>query len=347
MLSCVLLARAAKQSSSETIERLKASLKNEGGLSLLPREFRRQFLARDFVDGKASIDKSMLCTDSHGMGITYRLERRSKNIGWDEICEDFPYYILHVLERNGTDAEGSSLAKWLNSGENMEKFLCVIEASNLRGSLSFGQLGFFFKEFPKFADQFKRLVASSPVNGRGSFLGNDIAPFALDLPTDVELLPHLAAFCFLDPDNYRLEDHHRSGSLRSADESSREFVPDVSKLRDVWHDKRHKNEIVAAAGVLLLADPHLPPLEAQEIYKRLIDLYCNDYSYWLVPSVLECITQKIASGDTSSLDFADKLMKRSREDMPARSAAERVISNWREITREPVHVTMSRGIWQE
>ena len=352
--SCARLERAAMQKSSEAMEIFNASLKNEGGLSLLPREFRRQFLIKNINEKDTMIDKSLISVDSLGTSIYYSIHLNSGNaekLDWDEILEEDPNLFLQLLdvvlpEYSEEFNESSSLIEWLKLSNNMNKFLSGIENSDFENLLHFGQISLFSTNFPSFSDRFKRIVAASPATNSGRITSNGIS-FAFNFPADADLLPHLVAFHFFASMNQRSVSHYRHGTASRVSESIHQYVSDPLEILNIWNDNRQRDDVVAASGILLLTDPPRCEVNIEHIYSRIIDLYSQDYSSWLVPSVLECITPMIANGDPDSLDFADELMKKSREDLQARSATEGVMANWREISRTPVHATKSSGFWNE
>ena len=363
--SCAQLERAAMQKSSEAMEVFNASIIDDGGLSLLPRAFRRQFFVKDICDNDTMIDKSLISVDSLGTSIGYGVHLSPGNAGnldWDEILEEVPDLCLHFLDlvlleneeefnvSNGLSDEefnvSSSLIEWLKTSNNIEKFLMGIENSNLQNSLHFGYISLFSTNFPRFSDRFKRLVAASPATNTGRFTTRKTS-FTFNFPADADLFPHLVAFHFFASMNQRSDIHYRHGNASRVSESIHQYVPDPLEILNIWNDNSQRDIVVAASGILLLTDSPRCEVNIKHIYSRIIDLYSQDYSSWLVPSVLECITPRIASGDSDSLDFADELMKKSREDLQARSATESVMANWREISRTPVHATKSSGFWNE
>ena len=355
--SCALLERAAKQKSSVAIEIFNATIKDEGGLSLLPREFKRQFFIKNICDTDTMIDTSLINADSLGTSISYSVHFTSKNSGkfdWDEIFEELPDFLFHILDvalvENDEETNiRNSLIEWLSSSNNMNKFFRAIENSNLQNLLHFGHISLFSTNFPSFSDRLKRLVAASPVNNTGRFTTSRIS-FTFNFPADADLFPHLVAFHFFASMNQHSDSRHRHGIVSRVNESIHRYVPDPVEILNVWNDNRQRDNVVAASGILLLSVSPICEVNIKHIYSRIIDLYSQDYSSWLVPSVLECITPRIARGDPDSLDFADELMKKSREDLQARSATEGVMANWREISRTPVHATLankSSGFWNE
>ena len=355
--SCARLERAATQKSSEAIEILNGSLKNEGGLSLLPREFKRQFIIKNILETDTMIDKSLISVDSLGKSIDYCVHLDPRNAGkfdWDAVLEEVPDIFSHILgvvllkydEEFEDFSVYTDLTEWLTTSGNMNKFFTAIENLNLEDLLHFGHISQFSTSFPSFSDRFKRLIAASPATNTGRFTSNMIS-FIFNFPTDSDLFPHLVAFHFFSSVNQRLDRYHRHGTASRVGESIHQFVPDPLEILNIWNDKRQKDDVVAASGVLLLTDPPRCEVNIEHIYSRIIDLYSQDYSSWLVPSVLECITPRIARRDPDSLDFANELMKKSREDLQARSATEGVMANWREISRTPVHETKLSGFWNE
>ena len=345
--ACYLLAITTLQPTSERYDRLEEIFGGAQGLRLLPSQVRTELLELN-VNRLPERKISELIKRGDLDTFDYEIVRDFEGeIKWEEVLSELPEFCYNLLGTNGIDKLTASLEKWLEDTDNRRKFLEKIEVSELYVPLWLGDLGEIIAKLPESCDKIKRLYARSRTVNSGMYFHDRGKTFDFVLPDDSDLLPHLVA-------HLAGSQRHLYGTPRFEHTSeisflsyAKRYLPDFSKVDQVWQDAKHSREVVAAAGALLLLD--LPSStsdeDLREFFGRLLSLYDQEYSSWFMPGVLKFLTPAIKSGSAAALDFADQLLGKARADLVGRKASEDVIASWREISHAPVHATLSSGIW--
>lgn len=340
--ACALLATAAIDSSTEATQQLEEMLGGGDGLQLLPRSFRNLFLKSGECNYETEEIGTLIRREHLGYHLIYTIHSfNNETFKWEEVLATFPsigvYYCTH-----SDDAKNPAvidLFNWLKDKYNLQTFIKAIERTKFLVTLE--ELGGLIHNFPNSAGALKQLVANSPIRGLNESRAAINRPrwtFEMQLPADGALLPHLVT--------------HVSSARSAAYPSSheiiqviREYVPNDAGLIAIWQDDKESRTTRAAAGVLLIAECSSGTMVDVRHYNRLLDLYDASISPWFVPGALKLVTPAIQLADPAALAFADQLLTLVRSDLRARCASENVIADWREITRAPVHATLSDRIW--
>lgn len=153
--------------------------------------------------------------------------------------------------------------------------------------------------------------------------------FALALPEEAELLPHIATLLARGSDaDLRLR-------LKEIEAAVSVFCPDLAALRRIANDDRSSSRVRAASVLLSLAHPK--NRHRKKDYKRLVSVTCADVGDWYYVALRELLTLLVEENDADARGLLGQLLDRARGEFYESSQIEWILAIWRETSSAPVH----------
>ncbi len=198
-----------------------------------------------------------------------------------------------------------------------------------------------------------RAACSGPV-ARDMLLVGQPSTFALDLPQDAPLLPHLVnVLTEACVPRYSFDDFHmasgrsriEAGILEKLRMWVSQFVPDRSCLEQVSAAGQHSKDVRAAAIILYCLHPSASGPTRLSYYQSLTKFYSREIGRWYLPAAWLCLEHLLSSKDPLAANTIGELFDLARDDYEARSRLDPLLEAWRQTSRAPVRTTGQMELW--
>jgi hypothetical protein len=229
----------------------------------------------------------------------------------------------------------------------------IVNAALTRGTLSpdlLGILGNLLAEAPPLGARLREaLVSQAELIPEDLFWRQPNAAFALDLPNEIVLLPHVIALVLPHtrlPHLFRPSDHEDSRAHSRLDEVSSGlagFVPDPAPLADIAVDSQLPAHIRGAANIALLLHPDTR-VSVGDLQEQLIRCFNPEWT-WYVAALVSALLVTTSPSDHAARELVGELLARTDGYPAARESLDLLLDVWREQSISPVVGANCREAW--
>lgn len=189
-----------------------------------------------------------------------------------------------------------------------------------------------------------KLVKDIPQKSINSFaFVRSLAPFHLNLPVEAAFLPVILGLVVGVAD--RLERYHPGERMHSQRDRMMslvtQYVVNVEDLVAIARSDEYPKDVRASAAIL--ASFHAGDTEILN-QTDFVSLYTEDNGSWMLPALFLAFSEKVYVGDMATLGKISALLTAVRSDFSARHSLNDILSEWREVSSNPVGRSMPK-LW--
>jgi hypothetical protein len=288
---------------------------------------------------------------SVGFEQVYSFEKsRTRLVDWAAVFEMDPGLVIHAIAGPSNDERG--LAQYLSTTAGFERLSNVLEKCP-RALVSDPEFwGWLLQLSGPRAEDLRRLLRrAARIPARTYWYmfrqkSRNTAPFEFKLPDDACLLPHLVSVLThnsLGRPPFSADDLSNQSSVGR---EIAEFLPRADELWSLLANETLSVHELGATAVAYVLHPGSEANRVRLVAGRLPSFYRLELSPWYVAACAVALYGQFIAEDEVSLKILSELLQASRSDFESRMRLERVLENWREVSRAPVHFAQSRREWQ-
>lgn len=311
-----------------------------------PRRLREELCSEDQLRGRFENGRG-------GLVSQFRISpppQKKEAEAWQKTIDEFPSLALHFFLDESFVITRNQKHRYIDSPEGA-RLLANKALDEPRLLLDYAAAwGKFITLCPDLEDKLKSALvevckrfapSESPVGGIRAF------PFAVRLPSEAPLLPHVWNSLVNAPL------HHRgligdSWFLPAKGQDSIEGrvkqLCKVDALRQVMRESSSTEE-EAAAAMLLLIHPDRDPSDVTECQEVFVSHYQPGIHNWYLKGVAAALLFGVSANEATTCSVLDKLLQKARTDYEGRMALDPVLESWRQTSNAPVQKSRAAGSW--
>lgn len=199
---------------------------------------------------------------------------------------------------------------------------------------------------PAFSEEFRATLLHCASRPKRTYRFFEKMPaFALQLPKEAALLPHILYFItesekIYSPGDAEADEGSRSRSLRLHVAG---FVKNSGDLDGIIENRSLDSSVRGAANLMsLILNPNQHSA-GQEALCRIPHFATKENLFWYLKSSARALSELVLQGHPPALQIMGALLETGRMDFVARSNVQNEIEYWRETSRAPVTQALSKG----